>query len=177
MNDMRMLDGMGVLDELKAMAAAAAAEREKDLLNLKSRPKVEPIVEGWPPSIPGLEKKLKRLQKLRVENQSRMDVHELRSKLHRRIQQQQNYSWIHALFTVDFAKGETRLKNEFVAWLKQPQNQARFDRWKRVSVRTDVFKDRLKALAAWRLYEGCNRDWAKATEFANKNRRTLHKQA
>jgi len=108
-----------------------------------------------------------------VENQSRTDVGELRSKLQRRIKQQKSYSWIHALFTLDFSKGETRLKDEFVAWLKQPENQARITRWKRPSDRTDVFKDRLKALAALRIYDGYRGDWSKAIQFADEHRKTF----
>jgi len=77
------------------------------------------------------------------------------------------------LFTLDFSKGETRLKDEFVAWLKQPENQARITRWKRPSDRTDVFKDRLKALAALRIYDGYRGDWSKAIQFADEHRKTF----
>jgi len=66
LNDVRILDGMGVFEELKTIAVTAAAEREKNRLNLKAQPKVYGIVEGWPPSIPSLEKKLNSAWKTRA---------------------------------------------------------------------------------------------------------------
>ena len=78
--------------------------------------------------------------------------------------------WVHVLFTVDFNKTKKRLLQEFDTWLQLPENKARFDTHKRDPTgTTGDSKDRLKDLAAWRLYRllGCN----EALAFAEKNRK------
>ena len=78
--------------------------------------------------------------------------------------------WVHVMFTLDFSKTRKRLRQEFEKWLQLPENKARFDapKWNPIG-RTGRFKDRLKDLAAWRLYRelGCN----EALEFAEENRK------
>jgi len=80
-------------------------------------------------------------------------------------------AWVHVLFTLDFGKTKTRLLQEFDQWLQLPENKARFDAHKQNPIgKTGAFKDRLKDFAAWRIYEGCGRDWEKANAFANDHR-------
>jgi hypothetical protein len=85
-------------------------------------------------------------------------------------QKQENSQWVHALFTIDFSKTKKRLRREFQKWLERPQNKERFAKHGHSPIgKTGVFKDRLKDLAAWRLYRelGCN----EALAFAEKNRK------
>ena len=79
--------------------------------------------------------------------------------------------WVHALFTLDFRKTPERLKDEFCAWLRLPENEARFGAYKHPPQRSDSFKDQLKALAGWRLYTAKGNDWLAAREFAEDNRK------
>jgi hypothetical protein len=79
-------------------------------------------------------------------------------------------AWVHVIFTLDFVKTKKRLLQEFDKWLQLPQNKARFAAHKQSPIgKTGVFKDRLKDLAAWRLYRelGCRETLA----FAEKNRK------
>jgi hypothetical protein len=79
--------------------------------------------------------------------------------------------WVHVMFTLDFGKTKKRLLGEFDKWLQLPENKARFDAYGQNPIgKTGVFKDRLKDLAVWRIYEGCGRDWEKANTFANDHR-------
>jgi hypothetical protein len=78
--------------------------------------------------------------------------------------------WVHVIFTVNFGKARKRLVQEFDRWLQLPENKARFDAHKQNPTgRTGAFKDRLKDLAAWRLYRelGCTA----ALAFAEENRK------
>jgi len=81
--------------------------------------------------------------------------------------------WFQALFTLDFSKDRSRLVDEFEAWLRLPVNTERFERYqpkKKIERGTaKEAKDRLKDLAAWRLYRemGCD----PALEFTEKNRK------
>jgi hypothetical protein len=78
---------------------------------------------------------------------------------------------VHVMFTLDFSKTKTRLLREFNEWLQLPENKARFDACALNPIgKTGVFKDRLKDLAVWRIYEGCGRNWWKANTFANDHR-------
>jgi hypothetical protein len=80
------------------------------------------------------------------------------------------FALVHVLFTLDFCKTRKRLLQEFDEWLRLPENEARFDAHEQNPIgKTGVFKDRLKDLAAWRLYRelGCNG----ALEFAERNRK------
>jgi hypothetical protein len=78
--------------------------------------------------------------------------------------------YVHAMFTLDFSKTKKRLLQEFDKWLHLPENRARLRAHGRKSIgKTGWFKDRLKDLAAVRLYRelGCN----EALAFAEKNRK------
>jgi len=78
--------------------------------------------------------------------------------------------WIRALFTLGFSTTRKQLVREFDQWLQRPENKARFDAHERNPTgKTGSFNDRLKDLAAWRLYRelGCK----EALEFAEKNRK------
>lgn len=77
--------------------------------------------------------------------------------------------WVHALFNLDFTKTKKRLLQEFDMWLQLPENAARFAAHKRDPTgKTGLFRDRLKDLAAWRLYRELGND--KALKFAADNR-------
>jgi hypothetical protein len=78
--------------------------------------------------------------------------------------------YVHAMFTLDFRKTKKRLLQEFDRWLRLPENRARFRaQGRKPTGKTGLFKDRLKDLAAWRLYRelGCE----EALAFAEKNRK------
>jgi hypothetical protein len=80
------------------------------------------------------------------------------------------FAWVHVLFTLDFRKSRKRLLREFDNWLQLPGNRARFDACgQNLTGKTGTFKDRLKDLAAWRLYRelGCQ----EALAFVEKNRK------
>jgi hypothetical protein len=77
--------------------------------------------------------------------------------------------WVHALFTLDFRKGETQLQKEFVAWLRQKENRRRFQRYKidRTGT-TGFYKDRLSDIEHWRVYDAfafISRGWQ--AKYAN----------
>ncbi len=85
-------------------------------------------------------------------------------------QRKVSVAWVHVIFTLDFGKTKKRLLQEFDKWLQLPENKARFDAHKQNPTgKTGMFKDRLKDLAAWRLYRelGCK----EALAFAEKNRK------
>lgn len=78
--------------------------------------------------------------------------------------------WLHALFTLNFAKTKKRLRQEFEKWLDLPDNKKRLAAFKDNRIgKTGTFKDRLKDLAAWRLHRelGCEA----ALDFADENRK------
>jgi hypothetical protein len=79
--------------------------------------------------------------------------------------------FVQALLPLDFSKSKKRLLGEIGKWLDLPENKARFEKHKR---RTEAgtqkqAKDRLKDLAAWRLYRelGCDA----ALRFTKENRK------
>ncbi len=77
--------------------------------------------------------------------------------------------WVHALFNLDFTKTKKRLLQEFDMWLQLPENAARFAAHKRDTTgKTGLFRDRLKDLAAWRLYRELGT--VKALKFAADHR-------
>ena len=79
-----------------------------------------------------------------------------------------------AVFALDFSKGETRLVNEFKEWLRLPEHRERLEEHEKPrSETTSKSLDRLKDLAAWRLYRECGNDWNKANGFARDNRKRL----
>ena len=82
------------------------------------------------------------------------------------------------VFLLDRAKGKKGLVREFAAWLDRPENRqalAKFSN-KRTG-KTGGHVDRLKDLAAWRLFEHCGNDWNKANDFANEHRKVFEKPA
>jgi hypothetical protein len=82
--------------------------------------------------------------------------------------QQESSRWVHALFTIDFSKTKKQLRKEFEKWLELPENKARLSTHKKNPTgKTGAFKDRLKAVAVWRLYRVLG--WEDALSFADKN--------
>jgi hypothetical protein len=78
--------------------------------------------------------------------------------------------WLRVMFTLNFTKTRKRLLQEFDKWLQLPENKARFDAHAQNPVgKTGLFKDRLKDLAAWRLYRELGRD--RALDFAETYRK------
>jgi hypothetical protein len=135
MNELWLLDTMGIFDEFKAIAEQVRADCKENTLRSKARKKVYPVIEGWPR------------------------------------QKTENQPWVHALFTLNFTKTKKRLLQKFDEWLRLPENEQRFKQHQYNPVgKTGEFKDRLKDLAAWRLYEGCDRDWERANNLAQSNR-------
>jgi len=77
-----------------------------------------------------------------------------------------------AVFNVDYSESENQLANQFREWLRLPENQERLAEYKKSTTGTTGKPlDRLKDLAAWRLYRECGNDWNKANEFADKHRK------
>ncbi len=93
--------------------------------------------------------------------------------MHVRDKSNNDWPFFHALFLLDFSKDRSRLEDEFKAWLQLPENKARFEKYqpkRKIEKGTaKEAKDRLKDLAAWRLYRvlGCDG----AVQFANKHRK------
>jgi hypothetical protein len=81
-----------------------------------------------------------------------------------------NTPFVQVLLSLDFSKSKARLLQEIGKWLDCPKNKARFQKHQRkTEVGTEKeAKDRLKDLAAWRLYRelGCD----EALKFAQTNR-------
>lgn len=135
MNEIWLLDAMGIFDEFKAVAAQTRMQRVSDPSNPQPRQKIYPIIEGWP------------RQKKVVEQ-----------------------PWVHVLFTLDFRETETQLRKNFSAWLRLPQNKARLAKHQRNPIgTTGADKDRLKDLAAWRLYREFG--YVRALRFVEVNRK------
>jgi len=86
------------------------------------------------------------------------------------LQKQNSESVFYAMFEVDFAKTKRRLMAEFEKWLMLRENRERLEKHKTPTVgTTGKWLDRLKDLAAWRLYRefAKGRSPAKALEAAN----------
>ena len=78
----------------------------------------------------------------------------------------------YALFTLDYSKSETQLVNEFREWLRLSENRTRLEKHKKPTTGTTGKPfDRLKDLAAWRLYRELGNDWNAANVFANQHRK------
>lgn len=85
---------------------------------------------------------------------------------------QQHKSFFQAIFALDFSESETRLVNRFREWLRLPENQERLAKYKRSTTGTTGKPlDRLKDLAAWRLYREHENNVSYANEFAAKHRK------
>jgi len=90
------------------------------------------------------------------------------------LQQHEKQPRFFTVFLLDFSKGETQLLNEFRAWLRLPDNHARLEEFKKPKVgTTGKWLDRLKDLAAWRLFRELDNDLNAANRFANAHRKTL----
>jgi len=78
---------------------------------------------------------------------------------------------VYVLLAFDFSKTRKRLLQEFDRWSQLPRNKSRFKRNKpkTESGTPKQAKDRLKDLAAWRLYRELGYD--KALKFAAENRK------
>jgi hypothetical protein len=70
-----------------------------------------------------------------------------------------------------FCQEQERLLQEIDEWLQLPENKARFDKHKpKTEAGTEKeAKDRLKDLAAWRLFRGL--DWEEAIKVAERHRK------
>jgi hypothetical protein len=87
---------------------------------------------------------------------------------------QQHESFYHVIFTLDFRKSEAQLLNEFREWLRLAENKERLAKYKMPKTgTTGAPLDRMKDLAAWRLYRESNNDWDAANDFANAHRKRL----
>ena len=75
-------------------------------------------------------------------------------------------------FEADYSKSGNDLKEQFGAWLKTPENQQLLKKHKKpVTGATGLYVDRLKDLAAWRLYREFGNDWCRANDFAKERRK------
>ena len=77
--------------------------------------------------------------------------------------------WTHALVTIDWSKTEAQLVSQFRSFLREHQARSQQHRSAASGV-TGGAKDRLKDLAAWRLYDHCEDDWEAANAFAEEHR-------
>jgi hypothetical protein len=77
--------------------------------------------------------------------------------------------FVQVLMPLDFSKSKGRLLEEIGMWLDSPENKARFDTHKpKTEAETEKeAKDRLKDLAAWRLYRELG--YTEAREFVYEN--------
>jgi hypothetical protein len=82
-----------------------------------------------------------------------------------------NTPFVQVLLPLDFRKSKQRLLQEIDLWLQQTENKALFDKHKpKTEAGTEKeAKDRLKDLAAWRLFRELGRDGA--LEFAERHRK------
>jgi hypothetical protein len=82
------------------------------------------------------------------------------------------------LFEVDLSANKGDLVRQFKKWLAFPMNRERVGQpGKGERGKTGVWKDRLKDLAAWRLYRENGNDWERANTFASNNRKKFVKRA
>jgi hypothetical protein len=79
-----------------------------------------------------------------------------------------NTPFVQALLPLDFSKSRRRLLDEIDLWLQLPENKARFDKHERkTETGTEKeAKDRLKDLAAWKLFRELG--WEGALEFTER---------
>jgi hypothetical protein len=82
-----------------------------------------------------------------------------------------NTPFVQVLLPLDFRKSKKRIVQEIGKWLELTENKARFDKHKpKTEAGTEKeAKDRLKDLAAWRLFDKLG--WEKALEFAEQYRK------
>lgn len=78
----------------------------------------------------------------------------------------------YCLFEVDLSAGQGALTKQFKKWLASPENRKRLRRYvKEKRGATGQSLDRLKDLAAWRLYRENGNNCEQANLFANQNRK------
>ena len=78
------------------------------------------------------------------------------------------------VFDFNWAKSKKQHCHEFAAWLDRPENKERLAKYRnRHTGKTGGHVDRLKDLAAWRLFEQCEGDWRKANDFASEHRKVF----
>jgi hypothetical protein len=177
----KILDSLRVFDDFKELASQPTAElRRRRRLDPKFRGVLPTLVAGES-TVLRLKRKLKRLARLREQNRPRVAMR--RRQLEDAIKRhQRSAQWVYVLFTLDFGKTKKRLLKEFETWLDLAENKKRFlEHARDPKGRTHVFKDRLKDLATWRLYDGLqNEDLARTAApskfdrliaFTNANRR------
>ena len=82
-----------------------------------------------------------------------------------------NTSLVQVLLPLDFRKSKKRILQEIDKWLELDENKARFDKHRpKTEVGTEKeAKDRLKDLAAWRLFEKLG--WEGSLQFAEQHRK------
>jgi hypothetical protein len=142
-------------------------ERSNILQGFRSS-KIRPllVVDLWTLKITGIFDQLETMVAEALRNKARKS----RQRVYPIIEDRYKAVWLHVLFTLDFCKTRKQLLQEFKAWLDLPENKARLNAHQRNPTgKTGLFKDRLKDLAAWRLYRelGCKR----ALAFAEQHRK------
>jgi len=82
-----------------------------------------------------------------------------------------NTPLVQVLLPLDFSKSKKRLLQEIDKWLELPENKARFNRHKQTTEAgtEKQAKDRLKDLAAWKLFDRLG--WEVALDFAEQHRK------
>jgi hypothetical protein len=82
-----------------------------------------------------------------------------------------NTPFVQVLLPLDFSKTRQGLLDEIDLWLRLPENETRFDTHKRTTQAgtEKQAKDRLKDLAAWKLFHELG--WEGALDFAEQHRR------
>jgi hypothetical protein len=106
----------------------------------------------------------------RVELKESVAAGKLRQKVYP-ILELKNTPFVQALLPLDFSKSRQGLLKEIDLWLRLPENKARFDKHKRTTEAGTKrqAKDRLKDLAAWKLFRELG--WEKALDFAEQHRK------
>lgn len=79
------------------------------------------------------------------------------------------------LFEVDLSAKKGDLVRGFKMWLSKRDIKKRLERYGKEKRGTTAEKDRLKDLAAWRLYRELGNDWNEANKFANDHRQHFEK--
>jgi len=78
--------------------------------------------------------------------------------------------WLFAAFSLNFTQTKKRMRQRFEAWLDLPENKLRFTKYASDPTgKTGTFKDRLKDLAAWRLFDELG--WNGLLDYTNANRK------
>lgn len=77
------------------------------------------------------------------------------------------------LFDIDFSQSKKQLWQAFNAWLDLVENQKRFKEHRTVKYDSGTYLNKLKTLAAWRLYREFGNRWEVANEFADEHRKRV----